>query len=58
MRGYHCDYNPSFLFTESDFKEFREEAVQAAFEIQEFLKRRGYIKLQKGNELERNDKGS
>ncbi|MFY9141052.1 MAG: HEPN domain-containing protein [Thermacetogeniaceae bacterium] len=50
-----ADYNPSFFFTEADFKEFREEAVQAAFDIQEFLKKRGYIKLQKGNERERND---
>ena len=48
-----ADYNPSFFFTESDFKELREEAVQAAFEVQEFLKRRGYIKLQKGNDPEK-----
>jgi len=38
-----ADYNPATYFTESDFKEFREEAVRAASEIQDFLKKRGYI---------------
>jgi uncharacterized protein (UPF0332 family) len=38
-----ADYNPAFFFAESDFKEFREDVVRAASDIQDYLKRRGYI---------------
>jgi uncharacterized protein (UPF0332 family) len=38
-----ADYNPSYMFTEEDFVEFKKDAEELSNQIKEHLKEKGYL---------------
>jgi len=38
-----ADYNPSCVFTEVDFTEFKKEAIELADKINGYLREKGYL---------------